>query len=143
MTKFIGFFIFIVWTGLSALVGFHLSRPQQVKMETVVVENVCEPKEKYTYLVPPDYGCAEGECYGCEDECLEEECDGEDIDWRQYKPRIVVKESKKKNNTQVMLGVQSSGDFEAKFNVPVSDNWGVYVGADTSKNLSVGASFSF
>lgn len=60
-----------------------------------------------------------------------------------YPDPIVVKESKQKNNRQIMLGVQNSGNVEARYNHPVSNNFGVYVGGDTSMNFSVGASFSF
>lgn len=147
MTKFIGFFIFATWTGMSVLAGYTLSKAKTPEPAQVAQNSCPEPKEKVVFLVPyPDPVEQEYEGYDEDDDYYDEDYEdacGEDIDLRNLKPRVVVKESKKKNNKQVMLGIQSSGNFEARYNHPVSNNWGVYVGADTDKHFSIGASYSF
>lgn len=141
MTKFLGFLIFILWTAASGFIGYFLSVEEPTPVN---LAETCLEKEKFVYLVPhPDPIEEEYNNEPYLDDYFGDCGDDSDIDWREFRPRTIVKESKKKNNKTVMVGVQSSGNYEAKFNFPVSDSFGVYVGGDTGNNISVGASFSF
>lgn len=145
---------------LGYLIGHDRTQPT---VAPIVIQN-CEssPKIEYVYIrVEQDAACKnestfESELYGdeiyaddfYEDGIYEDEIDGiyedEIYEYESEGPYSSenLNHTRNMSNKLLMLGYRKSGAFEAKLKIPVHESLGFYVGYDTDRQYSFGASIN-